>query len=110
MRPACSFPIRFLFGFVLICLAGTAFSAEKNPAGMSPQYLLPNGWAISPVGKQIKLDGLPLNLVPVPVGPYVLATSNGYPPVARVVICKGINEAARALPFGNSGQGSGLGG
>jgi len=78
MRPACPLPIRFLPGLVLISLAGMALSAEKNPAGTNPQYVLPNGWAISPVGKQIELDGLPLKLVPVPGGPYVLATSNGY--------------------------------
>ena len=58
----------------LFGLAGMAFSAEEKPV----QYALPNGWAISPAGTQVELGGLPLKLVSVPGGPYVLATSNGY--------------------------------
>jgi len=42
------------------------------------RYVLPNGWAISPAGRQHELGGMPLKLVPVPGGPCVLVTSNGY--------------------------------
>jgi YVTN family beta-propeller protein len=44
----------------------------------SRQFLLPNGWAISPAGRQVELGGLPLNLLAVPGSRYFLVTSNGY--------------------------------
>jgi DNA-binding beta-propeller fold protein YncE len=42
------------------------------------RYMLPNGWAISPAGHQLELGGMPLHLLPIPGGPYVVVTSNGY--------------------------------
>ena len=52
----------------------------EQEAGLPPfqRYLLPNGWAITPAGDQKELGGMPLNLVSVPGGPYVLVCSNGY--------------------------------
>jgi len=42
-------------------------------------FLLPNGWTISPAGKQVPLkDLLPLNVVPVAGGTYVLVATSGY--------------------------------
>jgi YVTN family beta-propeller protein len=42
-------------------------------------YLLPNGWSLSPAGKHVPLkDLLPLNVVPVPGGQYVLVATSGY--------------------------------
>ena len=79
----------------LISLAGMALSAEKKPA----EYLLPNGWAISPVGTQIELDGLPLKLVSVPGGPYVLATSNGYTEHFLAVIDVATARVVQHLPI-----------
>jgi len=42
------------------------------------RVLLPNGWYLSPAGKQIPLGGFPLNVVPVPHSNYAVTTSNGY--------------------------------
>ncbi len=41
-------------------------------------YLLPNGWALSPVGKQADIGGLPLRLLPLPHSDSILLMSNGY--------------------------------
>ena len=85
----------------LISLAGMALSAEKKPV----EYVLPNGWAISPVGTQIELDGLPLKLVSVPGGPYVLATSNGYTEHFLAVIDVSTARVVQHLPIAEAGWG-----
>jgi YVTN family beta-propeller protein len=48
------------------------------PGPTARGYLLPNGWRLSPAGRQVELGGLPLRLTPVPGEPYLIATSNGY--------------------------------
>lgn len=48
------------------------------PGQAADSYLLPNGWRISPAGRQVSLGGLPLKLIRVPGQPYVIAASNGY--------------------------------
>jgi YVTN family beta-propeller protein len=39
---------------------------------------LPNGWSLSPAGRQVELGGLPLKLVAIPGSSRVLVASNGY--------------------------------
>jgi len=39
---------------------------------------LPNGWSLSPAGRQMELGGLPLKLLPIPGSSQVLVASNGY--------------------------------
>ena len=41
------------------------------------QVLLPNGWKLSPAGKQIDLGDLPLNVELTPGGRYAIVTDNG---------------------------------
>jgi YVTN family beta-propeller protein len=41
-------------------------------------FLLPNGWTISPVGKQVTLTDLPLNIIPLSDGKHALVATNGY--------------------------------
>lgn len=41
------------------------------------QVLLPNGWKLSPAGKQISVGDLPLNLDISPDGHYAIVTNNG---------------------------------
>ena len=43
-------------------------------------YLLPNGWTVSPAGKQVALNDLPLNIVPLADGQHVLVATSGYNP------------------------------
>jgi len=40
--------------------------------------LLPNGWKISPAGKHIQLDDLPMEMLESPDGRYLIVTNNGY--------------------------------
>jgi YVTN family beta-propeller protein len=48
------------------------------PGKKADGYLLPNGWRLTPAGRQVELGGLPLRLTAVPGQPYAIATSNGY--------------------------------
>lgn len=55
--------------------------AQDKPrfAGPTEQgFLLPNGWTITPAGKQITLKDLPLNIIPLTDGNQVLVASSGY--------------------------------
>lgn len=41
-------------------------------------YLLPNGWTVTPAGKQVPLHDLPLNIIPLADGKRALVSTNGY--------------------------------
>jgi YVTN family beta-propeller protein len=61
-------------------LAATA-AAEDKPARPGPTdkgFLLPNGWTISPAGKQAPLTDLPLNILPLADGKHALVATSGY--------------------------------
>ncbi len=72
----------------LACIANATFSQEKAPRILSETprfagptengYLLPNGWHITPAGKQIETNDLILNILPLQDGKHALATSNGF--------------------------------
>jgi YVTN family beta-propeller protein len=57
-----------------------AIPAERprfaGPVGAS--FLLPNGWTITPVGKQVGLTDLPLNIVPLADGRHALVATSGF--------------------------------
>lgn len=65
----------------LALASSMAFCQSRPPelpgAGRSG-YLLPNGWRISPAGRQAELGGFPLKLIQVPGQSRVIAASNGY--------------------------------
>lgn len=63
------------------------------------RYVLPNGWGLTPAGEQIALGGMPLNLVPVPGGPYVLITSNGYEEHFLAVFDVSQSKVVQKLPI-----------
>src|SRR5262249_53123775 len=63
----------FLFSDVLVAVA----RADDNPP-IARSHLLPNGWTVSPAGKQVPLTDLPLNILPLPDNQHVLVTTNGY--------------------------------
>jgi YVTN family beta-propeller protein len=44
----------------------------------SGSKVLPNGWAISPAGRQVQLTDLPLNILPLADGKRALVATNGY--------------------------------
>src|SRR5438552_17107855 len=72
----------FTSAIVLLALGTCLLLAEDKPQYAGPTakgFLLPNGWTISPAGKQVPLqDLLPLNVVPVAGGKYVLVATSGY--------------------------------
>ncbi len=67
----------------LVLLVGVVFLAlaQDKPrfAGTTEQgFLLPNGWTLTPAGKQVTLTDLPLNIIPLSDGKHALAASSGY--------------------------------
>jgi YVTN family beta-propeller protein len=71
--------------FVAVLLTGL-LAADDKPGQSKPRFagptdqgfLLPNGWTITPAGKQITLTDLPLNIRPLADGKHVLVATNGY--------------------------------
>src|SRR5690349_5780391 len=63
-------------------IAATVSSAREDktrPAGKTENgFLLPNGWTITPVGDQLELSDLPLNILPLSDGKRALVSTNGY--------------------------------
>jgi YVTN family beta-propeller protein len=56
-------------------------SAQEKPhyAGLTEQgFLLPNGWTISPAGKQVILTDMPLNIIALADNHHALVASSGY--------------------------------
>jgi YVTN family beta-propeller protein len=72
---------------------------RKLPGPTPSGYLLPNGWRLSPAGRQVELGGLPLRLVAVPGGPYVIATSNGYGAHFLAVIDAAAERVVEKVPI-----------
>lgn len=55
--------------------------AQEKPRYAGPVeggFLLPNGWTISPAGRQVPLTDLPLNIIPLPDNRRVLVATSGY--------------------------------
>jgi YVTN family beta-propeller protein len=50
----------------------------RRPGPTAKGFLLPNGWTISPAGKQVPLTDLPLNIVPLADGKHALAATSGF--------------------------------
>jgi YVTN family beta-propeller protein len=42
------------------------------------RFVLPNGWTVSPAGRQVALSDLPLNIVPLADNKHALVATNGY--------------------------------
>jgi YVTN family beta-propeller protein len=71
--------LAWLLSFV--CLMVSSIHAQQAPrfAGPSEQgFLLPNGWTITPAGKQVTLPDMPLNVVALADGRHALAASSGF--------------------------------
>src|SRR5215510_8666409 len=65
----------------------------KTPAGT----LLPNGWTLTPEGKQIPVSDLPLNMVMSNDGRYLLVTTNGNGDQTIVVIDLKTSESVQTI-------------
>jgi YVTN family beta-propeller protein len=68
-----------LAGLFFLFLAG--LQAEDKPSRPGPTskgFVLPNGWTITPAGRQVTLTDLPLNILPLAGGEHVLVATSGY--------------------------------
>ena len=53
--------------------------APRYPGPLGKEgYLLPNGWRVTPVGRQVTLTDLPLNIVPLADGKHALVATGGF--------------------------------
>ncbi len=68
--------VLFVLSLTLFSCAGSKRMLLPGPEGEG-RTLLPNGWSLSPVGKQVPLGELPLNMVVSPDGRTVFVTNNG---------------------------------
>lgn len=67
-------------------LSLSSLARDDPPEARPPRYsgptkegfLLPNGWTLSPVGDQVPLTDLPLNIVPLPDSRHALVGTAGY--------------------------------
>jgi DNA-binding beta-propeller fold protein YncE len=75
--------------------------------------LLPNHWSLRPVGKQVELGDLPINVAVHPGGRFAAVLHSGYSaheilvvdiPAAKVVSRTGIREAFYGLEFSKDGR------
>lgn len=66
-------------GLSFVCLAG--IEAEDKPSRPGPTakgFVLPNGWTITPAGRQVALTDLPLNILPLADNKHALVATSGY--------------------------------
>jgi YVTN family beta-propeller protein len=70
-----------LLGIVSASLFPLTIQAQEKARFAGPTengFLLPNGWTISPAGRQVPLPDMPLNIVPLPDGRHALVASSGF--------------------------------
>jgi YVTN family beta-propeller protein len=75
------FPRFTIIAFGLSLLLLTSLWAEDKPSRPGPTergFVLPNGWTITPVGRQVTLTDLPLNILPLADNKYALVATSGY--------------------------------
>ncbi len=71
-----------LLSFCLLCTASPTSFGQAKPKPQLPGKaavgtLLPNGWTLTPEGKQIPVSDLPMNMILSNDGRYLLVTTNG---------------------------------
>src|SRR5262249_24596670 len=66
--------------FLAALLAGSLAAQDKPrfPGPTDQGFLLPNGWTITPAGKQVILADLPLNIHPLADGKHALVATSGF--------------------------------
>ena len=62
---------------VFISVSLIAQQAKVNDVPVGEKVRLPNGWALTPVGKGLPLGDLPLNITVSPSGKWIAVTNNG---------------------------------
>ena len=62
----------------LFAFGAAAANAPSRPGPTDAGFLLPNGWTITPAGKQVPLSDLPLNIIPLADGKHALVAASGF--------------------------------
>jgi YVTN family beta-propeller protein len=71
----------FLAASLVAAVFAASAAADGKPVHPGPTdkgFLLPNGWTISPAGKQVPLSDLPLNIIPLADGKHALVATSGF--------------------------------
>lgn len=73
------FPLIFLAAALLLqsCLPKSNNVTSRNATNAPQRVLLPNGWSLTPTGRQIPLGDFPMNMVVAPGGTRAIITHNG---------------------------------
>src|SRR5262249_40651817 len=74
------------FAFLLVSTVLGFIAAQEKPTKSAPGFprptdqgfILPNGWKLTPVGQQVLLTDLPLNIRTTHDNKYALVATNGY--------------------------------
>ncbi len=66
-----------LFSLLSATIIATTTLAQSNAPLLPTQVQLPNGWHLTPAGKNIQLGDLPLNMAVSPSKKYLAITNNG---------------------------------
>src|SRR6188474_1706920 len=72
--------MRHFLPLLVLVFAATGIAQEK-PSFAGPSetgFLLPNGWRLTPAGKHLVTNDLPLNIIPLKDGKHVLIATSGY--------------------------------
>lgn len=62
---------------LMLAQAAKPAPARQVPGKIAQGVLLPNGWTLTPEGKQIPVSDLPMNMILTNDGRYLLVTTNG---------------------------------
>jgi YVTN family beta-propeller protein len=62
----------------VVVLSMAAQDKPRVPGSTDQGFLLPNGWTISPAGRQVTTTDLPLNILPLADSRHALVATNGY--------------------------------
>jgi YVTN family beta-propeller protein len=83
--------------FLAAALSGQAVGPASPPGTTKDGVLLPNGWKLTPAGKHLELDDMPLNIVPLADGKRIVVATSGFNMHRlSVVELKGLKVEAQA--------------
>jgi YVTN family beta-propeller protein len=94
-----------LFAMVATVLCVLPLQSQEKPRYAGPikdGYLLPNGWTITPAGKQVGLNDLPLNIVPLTDGKHALVATNGFNPHTLALVDLTTQQIVNSVTTRNS--------
>ncbi|MDA2925296.1 beta-propeller fold lactonase family protein [Acidobacteria bacterium AH-259-L09] len=76
--------------------------SDKRPLPGPQGYLLPNGWTLTPAGKQIEVGDLPMNIVVEPSGRHAFVLNSGWNEHTVSVIDLGHNQKIQEVSLDRS--------